>query len=165
MNKEEKLVEAFCVFSVTTKVAGRELTSAVNDMLGFDLSTRFLRRLSEALDVPVELLPQSVNSVNWLREQVTDGPNMYRVCTQKWEVDVDDIRADPSKFTDIVDESVEEAVKMAVDWRNLHCVCGTRPHIVERVTAVDPFQIWCRSEAFMVEFFLYAGLYFHLVGR
>ena len=53
-------------------------------------------------------------------------------------------------------------MKEAEKWRDVHCVTGTNPPRVASVTVIDPFQITCKGEAFLVEFFMYDGLYFHL---
>jgi hypothetical protein len=174
IDKTNQIIEAFAEFGKANNAAARKLTAAVNTAAGMDIGKRFMAELSAALGVPVEPLPGSVDATDWLRRHTKGGPgvievdesgsiiNLCRVCTPRYTVDVDDMRAKPEKFIDFVDGSIGEAVKEAERWRDVYCVTGTNPPCITSVTMIDPFQITCKGEAFLVEFFMYAGLYMHL---
>jgi hypothetical protein len=173
IDKTNQVIEAFAEFGKANNAAARKLTAAVNTAAGMDIGRRFMAELSAALGVPVELLPGSIDAADWLRQRAKGGPgvidldgagniiNLCRVCTMRYTVDIDDMRAYPQKFIDFVDGSIGEAVKEAERWRDVYCVTGTNPPCITSVTVIDPFQITCKGEAFLVEFFMYAGLYMH----
>lgn len=170
-DKAKQVVESLQRFNDRERESQLELAHEINNLLGLDLNEALLVGLREELGVSVEMLPSNVKAsdfvLNQIKESVEDVKisGLVRLVTPRVMADIDEIQVDIQKTLDDIRGCVDEAVTEARKWRELHCVCGTNPPMIERVTVVDPFQVHCKVEGFQVEYFLYAGLYMHLRKR